>query len=71
MIKIYDKDTGALFTNIEPKSSINDFELVGDSGMIFIAGEDSRIGTYYIPSLGTAPKWCSYIENMTEELENE
>ena len=71
MIKIYDKDSGAIFTNIEPKSTINDFELVGESGMILVASEDTRIGTYYVPSLGPAPKWCSYIENMTEELEQE
>jgi ribosome biogenesis protein ENP2 len=25
--------------------------------------------SYYIPSLGLAPKWCSFLENITEELE--
>ena len=24
---------------------------------------------YFIPSLGPAPKWCSFLENLTEELE--
>lgn len=24
---------------------------------------------YYIPSLGPAPKWCAYLETITEELE--
>lgn len=71
MIKIYDKENGELFTNIEPKAKINDFEIVGDSGMMLVAGEQVRIGTYYLPSLGPAPKWCSYIENITEELEQE
>lgn len=28
-----------------------------------------RIGTYFIPALGKAPKWCSFIENLTEEME--
>lgn len=27
--------------------------------------------SYYIPSLGPAPKWCSFIDSMTEELEEE
>ena len=71
MIKIYDKDSGALFTNIEPRNPINDIELFGDSGMILVASEGTRIGTYYIPALGPAPRWCSYIENITEELEQE
>lgn len=25
--------------------------------------------SYYIPSLGPAPKWCSFLDNLTEELE--
>ena len=37
--------------------------------MIFTACEQEKIGSYFIPSIGTAPKWCSYIENMTEEME--
>lgn len=35
IIKIYDKDTGKLFTNIEPKTGINGVELCGDTGLIF------------------------------------
>lgn len=25
--------------------------------------------TYYVPSVGPAPKWCSFLDNITEELE--
>jgi ribosome biogenesis protein ENP2 len=36
IIKIYDKNDGKLFTNIEPKNEINDIELCGnDTGLIF------------------------------------
>lgn len=24
---------------------------------------------YYIPQLGTAPRWCSFLDSLTEELE--
>ena len=24
---------------------------------------------YYIPSLGPAPRWCSFLDNITEEME--
>ncbi len=24
---------------------------------------------YFVPSLGPAPKWCSFLEGLTEELE--
>jgi len=40
IIKVYDKDSGKLFTNIEPKTAINDFELCSsDSGLIFVPQE--------------------------------
>lgn len=31
--------------------------------------EQQKIGTYFIPSLGNAPKWCAFLENLTEEME--
>jgi ribosome biogenesis protein ENP2 len=40
IIKVYDKDSGKLFTNIEPKTAINDVELCSDeSGLIFVPQE--------------------------------
>ena len=39
------------------------------SGMIFAPVEREKIGTYFIPELGHAPKWCAFLENLTEELE--
>lgn len=35
IIKFYDKDNGRLFTNIEPKTSINDVELCANTGLVF------------------------------------
>lgn len=70
IIKIHDIETGKLFTNIEPKHGINDIELSSDSnGLIFAAQEQSKIGAYFLPQLGPAPKWCAFLENLTEELE--
>jgi|TARA_B100000780_G_C20690286_1_gene274580 ribosome biogenesis protein ENP2 len=34
-----------------------------------VAGEQSKMMTFYVPELGPAPKWCRYLENITEELE--
>lgn len=70
IIKIWNKDDGSLFTNIEPKVGVNDVEIPNDgSGMIFVPLDQEKIGTYFIPELGNAPKWCSFLENLTEELE--
>ena len=31
--------------------------------------ESEKVGTYFIPEMGNAPKWCAFLENLTEELE--
>lgn len=31
--------------------------------------EGQKVYTYYLPALGPAPKWCSFLDNITEELE--
>ncbi len=71
ILKIHNQDSGRIFTNIEPKEEINSVELARNSGLIFIGTEGVRIGTFFIPALDSAPKWCHYIENVTEELEEE
>lgn len=60
---------GSLFTSIEPQSDINRFSLVPGSGLVLAALEDPKIGCFFIPELGPAPRWVPYLENMTEELE--
>lgn len=71
IVKINNIDNGKLFTNIEPSDEINGLELSPSSGLLFLASESTRIGTYFIPALDCAPQWCHYIENLTEELEEE
>lgn len=43
----------------------------GDSGLVLMAAEQSRVLSYYVPSLGPAPRWCSFLDVLTEELEEE
>ncbi|KAM4694412.1 nucleolar protein 10 [Discoglossus pictus] len=38
-------------------------------GMLFTANETPKMNVYYIPAMGPAPKWCSFLDNLTEELE--
>jgi hypothetical protein len=33
------------------------------------ANEGIRMCVYFIPQLGPAPRWASFLENLTEELE--
>ncbi|KAG8227062.1 hypothetical protein J437_LFUL013246 [Ladona fulva] len=69
VLKIWNSETGKLFTSIEAGVEFNSLEHVPHSGMFFIATENPKILTYYIPSLGPAPKWCGFLDNLTEEME--
>nr|AAQ91237.1 hypothetical protein FLJ14075-like protein [Danio rerio] len=69
IIKMWNKDNGKVFSSIEPQANINDVCLYPASGMLFTANEDPKMNTFYIPALGPAPRWCSFLDNLTEELE--
>ncbi|KAK9764655.1 Small ribosomal subunit biogenesis [Basidiobolus ranarum] len=69
IIKIWNRDSGKHFTSIEPTQDINDVCVVPDSGLLFVANEGIQIHSYYIPTLGPAPRWSSFLDNLTEELE--
>ncbi|RMZ93568.1 Nucleolar 10 [Brachionus plicatilis] len=68
--KIWNRHTGKPYTSIEPGTGLNNLCLVPNSGMLFMANESPKIQVYYIPSIGPAPKWCSFLDNLTEELES-
>ncbi|XP_050806712.1 nucleolar protein 10 isoform X1 [Gopherus flavomarginatus] len=69
IIKMWNKDTGKIFTSMEPEHAINDVCLYPNSGMLLMANEDPKMNIYYIPVLGPAPRWCSFLDSLTEELE--
>ena len=71
IIKIWDASSGEGYTNIEPAdgSDINDIAVNRDTGLVVAACDSSRIQAYFVPSLGPAPRWCSFLESLTEELE--
>ena len=64
---------GKILTNIETPCDINAVNVVkdsrGQSGLVFVAGEQPKIMSYFLPQLGPAPRWCSFLESLTEELE--
>lgn len=49
VLKINNKDSGKVFTSIEPSSGINRFTIVPETGLLLVAAEEPRIGTYFIP----------------------
>eukprot|EP00127_Corallochytrium_limacisporum_P006822 Clim_evm37s236 gene=Clim_evmTU37s236 len=68
-VRMWDRDTGENFTSIESEVPINRVTPYPNSGLVLLACEQPRIMPYYIPQLGMAPTWCSFLDNLTEELE--
>lgn len=68
---------GSVVVNVEGTGKLSHFIVAGDeadpsgnrSGLLLCANDEPKMETYYIPSVGLAPKWCSFLENITEELE--
>ncbi|CAM9650457.1 unnamed protein product [Lampetra planeri] len=69
IVKMWNQHTGKNFTSLEPEYNINNMCLYPNSGMLFLACEASKMNTYYVPALGSAPRWCSFLDSLTEELE--
>lgn len=67
--KIWDRIDGKAYASMEPNVDINDIEHVPGTGMFFMANEGIPMHTYYIPNLGPSPRWCSFLDSITEELE--
>jgi len=68
-VKIWEADTGKAVTAVEPPARINHAVCVENSGVMFLALEQEKMQTYFIPEIGPAPRWCSFLDMLTEELE--
>lgn len=71
IFKIWNESSGKQIAYIESESSFNDFTTIPNSGLVFFAQEEMKMLTYYIPMMGSAPRWCSFLDNLTEEMETE
>jgi hypothetical protein len=57
---------GANLSSIEPPGGdINDVCVLKDSGLLMLALDAPRLQNYFIPALGPAPRWCSFLDNLT------
>ena len=68
IIKIWDQRDGSPWTSVEPAVDINSVAWCKDSGMILTANEGRQQHSFLIPQLGPAPRWCSFLDNLVEEM---
>ncbi|KAJ5785060.1 Ribosome biogenesis protein ENP2 [Penicillium pulvis] len=68
IIKIWDPRDGTPWTSVEPAVDINSVAWCKDSGMLLTANEGRQQHSFFIPQLGPAPRWCSFLDNLVEEM---
>ena len=68
IIKLWDAQNGSPWTSVEPAVDINSVAWCKDSGMLLTANEGRQQHSFHIPQLGPAPKWCSFLDNLVEEM---
>jgi ribosome biogenesis protein ENP2 len=71
IIKLWDEADGKAWTSVEPAVDINSVAWCKDSGMILTANEGKQQHAFLIPQLGPSPKWCSFLDNLVEEMAEE
>ncbi|QSZ36149.1 hypothetical protein DSL72_007274 [Monilinia vaccinii-corymbosi] len=71
IIKLWDEADGKAWTSVEPAVDINSVAWCKNSGMLLTANEGKQQHAFFIPQLGPAPKWCSFLDNMVEEMAEE
>lgn len=71
IIKLWDEADGKAWTSVEPAVDINCVAWCKNSGMLLTANEGKQQHAFFIPQLGPAPKWCSFLDNMVEEMAEE
>jgi ribosome biogenesis protein ENP2 len=73
-IKVWPKsDPTSNLASISPQSGcdLNDVHHLPGSGLVFAAVEGTQCAAWYVPTLGPAPKWCSFLDRITDEIDEE
>lgn len=53
----------------EQNAPINNLQVFKDSGLLLYANDAPRIGALFAPAVGPAPRFCQFLEHITEEFE--
>ena len=75
-LRIWNRSTGNLLTTVEMSGGVElnhvnmgAGEFGADDGFLLCSVEDRQMQSFFIPSLGPAPRWATFLENLTEEME--
>ncbi|WFD43125.1 Small ribosomal subunit biogenesis [Malassezia psittaci] len=72
VVKVWAKESGENLVSISPPTpttNLNDVQQYPGSGLIFATVEATQMAAWYVPALGPAPRWCSFVDNVTDEID--
>lgn len=69
--KIWDRNSGQIHAAIESSTSISSVYQFKGSGLFTFATSSPQMSIYFVPSLGPSPRWCQFLNSITEELEED
>ncbi|PWN46920.1 hypothetical protein IE53DRAFT_390942 [Violaceomyces palustris] len=72
VVKVWDRNTGENMLSVTPPSAatdLNDVHHYPGTGLLMAAVEGTQMAAWYVPALGPAPKWCSYLDSLTDEMD--
>jgi ribosome biogenesis protein ENP2 len=70
-VKIWDvsgSEDNHLVGFVESRDKIRGLTFWPDSGLFFTPCDAPRVGTYFAPGVGPAPKWCAFLDTVADEL---
>lgn len=75
-LRIWNRSSGNLLTTVEMSGGVElnhvnmgAGEYGSGDGFLLCSVEDRQMQSFFIPALGPAPRWASFLENLTEEME--
>lgn len=72
VIKVWEKSSaGENLFSLQPHAPLLDLCPLPGSGILLAALDSPQMSAYYVPELGPAPRWASFLDGVTEELEDD
>jgi ribosome biogenesis protein ENP2 len=57
--------------SLHPPAPLMNIHPIPSTGLLLAATDSPTMSAYYVPELGPAPKWASFLDGVTEELEED
>ncbi|KAJ9094755.1 hypothetical protein QFC21_005913 [Naganishia friedmannii] len=72
VVKVWNKhDPSSNIFSLHPPAPLLHIHAIPYTGLLLASTDSPTPNAYYVPELGPAPKWASFLDGVTEELEDD